>query len=451
MLDDRYFHFDRKIGRIQIFFLVSLTALICGIGVSYNTYIIPIMLLGSVYIFYVVKKPVYTLYTVIILLGFRDINIIESFQLKAIDIAIIISVPFIMLTCFILRVEFRVYKNNLILSSVIFILYVLSSIMWSEDLSNGKVEAVKLALATTLLFLPNIYIKDTKHFVRALEIWLYAAFASSIYNLVNMDLQSITFDFFNEVSEFYGFKASFSNFYRDGNDFAMYLILTFVLFEVLKILNPDRKKVYNWLIIPILLNWIFALSRSGWIVGLLAYLLLILVKNKDFIKKKKFLLISAGSFVLSLSLIFIVANKGLNLKADWSFFSRFYLWESAIELFKSNLIFGVGIGAYQYNALKYIADPVIQLNPYPHNLILRVLAEFGFIGFLAFLCQIISLYKLKIMEPLSEYKLIRNVFLVGITAYLMQGFVVEFLSSRYFWMFLGLYNCLTNIKYESNK
>ncbi len=55
------------------------------------------------------------------------------------------------------------------------------------------------------------------------------------------------------------------------------------------------------------------------------------------------------------------------------------------------------------------------------------------------------------MELLNEYKLIRNSFFVRITVYLMQGFVVEFLSSRYFWMFLGLYNCLTNIKYESNK
>ncbi|MED1381151.1 O-antigen ligase family protein [Bacillus mycoides] len=442
---------DSKMGKQMIFFLAILTILICGIGVAYSIYIVPALLIGSVYVFYIIKKPVYILYTVIILLGFRDINIAESLQLKLIDIAIIISIPCMILTCVMLRVEFRVYKNYLIWSSVIFILYVLSSIMWSEDLSNGMVEAIKLVLAAILLFLPNIYIKNTKHFVRALEIWLYAAFASSVYNLVNMDLQSITFDFLNEVSEFYGFKASFSNFYRDGNDFAMYLILTFVLFEVLKILNPERKKVYNWLIIPVLLNWIFALSRGGWIVGLVAYFLIILVKNKDFVKKKKFLLISTGSFVLSLALIFVVANKGLNIKADWSFFSRFYLWESAIELFTSNFVFGVGIGAYQYNALKYIADPVIQLNPYPHNLILRILAEFGFLGFVAFLFQIISLYKVKIIEPLNEYKLVRNVFLVGITAYLMQGFVVEFLSSRYFWMFLGLYNCLANIKHESNK
>lgn len=94
-------------------------------------------------------------------------------------------------------------------------------------------------------------------------------------------------------------------------------------------------------------------------------------------------------------------------------------------------------------------DSVVQLNL--HNLILRALAKLGFIGFLAFLFQIISLYKLKVIKLLNEYKLIWNGFFVGITVYLMQGFVVEFLSSRYFWMFLGLYNYLTNIKYESNK
>lgn len=432
--------------------LFLLLAFIIGLIASVYSNLLIIIFSCSTFLFLFGRKSIYILYTIVILLAFRDINIGGAYEVKLVDFVIIISLPFIFVNYLYNKVKIIQKINGITISSFLFIGFSITSLMWSEDLQNGIIEGLKLIIALVLLMSPLIFVQDREKLIRVLEIWLYAASASSLYNLITMNIDTLTFDFLNQTSAFYGFKASFSKFYRDGNDFAMYLILTYTIYHILKNINRKKIKLYNVIIIPVLINWVLSLSRSGWILGLLVFFVLLLLKLNNRLKEKNkssLLFTSVFFIIIGLLLSILYQIGGINTKADWSFFSRFYLWGAALQLFFLNPLVGVGLGAYQFHALHNINDLVVQLNPFPHNLFLRILAEFGIIGFLLFIGMIAQIFKFIYLKGVSQDKrIIYIIFLLGITAYLIQGFVVEFLSSRYFWLYLGIFNYVISMRGE---
>ncbi|PTL37772.1 O-antigen ligase family protein [Alkalicoccus saliphilus] len=74
---------------------------------------------------------------------------------------------------------------------------------------------------------------------------------------------------------------------------------------------------------------------------------------------------------------------------------RMYLYETALNAFGANPIFGIGVGQYAE----------VALHDYPHNLILELLAEMGIVGLLLFIIALQPLTTLSFKNHYSMYVL----------------------------------------------
>ena len=114
--------------------------------------------------------------------------------------------------------------------------------------------------------------------------------------------------------------------------------------------------------------------------------------------------------------------------------SRFGLWATAINMFRQNPIFGVGLQNYTYFFNDYRSSSVTIDTPFTHNLYLKVLVETGAIGEIIFLYMCISSivrgFKLKNIDNSCL------VFALSILTFMIQGLSVEFFTSYFFWFVL---------------
>ena len=124
---------------------------------------------------------------------------------------------------------------------------------------------------------------------------------------------------------------------------------------------------------------------------------------------------------------------------------RFSLFRDSFASILSNPIFGIGIGGY--GKFTYNSDG----NEYPHNIILEVFSEAGFIGLLIF-CVFISFGFLlikrygKINEKLIDNCNIRAIFFISFIylflCYMKSGGLI---SARDLFLFYGLVLSYNNI------
>ena len=91
--------------------------------------------------------------------------------------------------------------------------------------------------------------------------------------------------------------------------------------------------------------------------------------------------------------------------------SYFIHYKTALEIFKSNKIFGTGVKSYRYECSKDIYLQVhdskdLRCRTHPHNLHLEVLSETGLIGYLLFLMLVYFFIKSNCKINLNEKNLI---------------------------------------------
>jgi len=136
-------------------------------------------------------------------------------------------------------------------------------------------------------------------------------------------------------------------------------------------------------------------SRGGYvstIVGLIAFALLSIVVIR---KQNKWLYwrLLLGNLVLAGILVFgveriiaknwFVQTRAVNIANTEDI--RFKLWQSGLEQFRLNPVWGTGSRTFYYYGRQFRAPGVINDPIYAHNDYLQLLAEFGVVGMLGFL------------------------------------------------------------------
>ena len=136
-------------------------------------------------------------------------------------------------------------------------------------------------------------------------------------------------------------------------------------------------------------------SRGGVTALIAVFILFIVVTFRQDIKKIikisiVWLLVGIGVWVLS-SFLFPIFLKMIKLRVntvsvnDVAMWTRFQLYYSAINMFKSNPIWGIGLGNFFFSYPKYGAIATLPgLWSSAHNIYLHILAEQGIIGFILF-------------------------------------------------------------------
>jgi O-antigen ligase len=149
--------------------------------------------------------------------------------------------------------------------------------------------------------------------------------------------------------------------------------------------RPVLRVFLGYASIAILAGIVVTLSRGSWISTALSLLLFfgVLVFHRTYrLASLLFLvvIVGAGVFMFSRSLIFQTRLKQLGVPARVEEDTRIVLWHSALHVWQENIYWGVGPAHYDYRFRKYRPES-IQLHPaWAHNDFLNALAEWGLVG-----------------------------------------------------------------------
>ena len=222
-----------------------------------------------------------------------------------------------------------------------------------------------------------------------------------------------------------------------------------------KSLNSLKKITYFCLILIFALGILNIEGRSGYlalIVMVLTSLIIYIYTSKDkwrFILSSLILLIFMSA-IFSSKIVLQRVELGINEIIDTlyregdgnsSMGIRTNMFILTIETIKENPIFGLGNGSFETemtNKTKKMKDIGLAIHD-PHNQYLKIIAEFGIIGFAVFVYLLISATKQRPEKNSSNYKEIALIVLAAwMTTSLFSSHFSTFTEGRFIYLWLGI-------------
>ena len=222
-----------------------------------------------------------------------------------------------------------------------------------------------------------------------------------------------------------------------------------------KSLNSLKKITYFCLIPIFALGILNIQGRSGYLALIVMVLTSLIIYMYKYKSKWKFIISSLILLVL-MSAIFsskIVLQRvelGINEIKDTlyregdgnsSMGIRTNMFILTIETIKENPIFGLGNGSFETemaNKTKNMKNKGLALHD-PHNQYLKIIAEFGIIGFAVFVYLLISATKQRPEKNYSNYKEIALIVLAAwIATSLFSSHFSTFTEGRFIYLWLGI-------------
>lgn len=184
----------------------------------------------------------------------------------------------------------------------------------------------------------------------------------------------------------------YPSFFQDPQKYSQFLAAT----SFLMLINNQKQKKDNivWILMSLIsvICILFAGGRaglSGWMFGIMIILFWGIPKYRKTIVATLVVLVAIA---IAYSEKFSIFQRE-NLNDSYEF--RMSIWEAAYNIFKDNPILGIGIGNYSnyvnvHNPDQFwIADNEIVIYDHPESGYLKLLTEFGIIGFIAILLFIV--------------------------------------------------------------
>jgi O-antigen ligase len=300
------------------------------------------------------------------------------------------------------------------------------------------------------------------------EIVLNPHFFDRIVQLLNMTiLLSILFLFFQlifgpqfsfektaNVNVLQGNNIRFPSFFQDPQKYAQFLSAGFF---VSLIQTKDRNTAKWWFyVLPIAI--IAAVLLSGGRAGLLGLILgvslIILLGNSRY----RIAIVIAAIAIAMISAQYAsemaIFNRESTISDAYEF--RFEIWKDAFEIFKAHPLFGIGIGNYAayvsvHNPDQYwVASNVYTAYDHPESGYLKLLTEYGLIGFLTFFFLIL----IPIVKGFKHYlntKDSTSLLLISSLLSWLVGFTTVYsLSDSRIAVYIAMITTLLIIRYKLN-
>jgi len=290
-----------------------------------------------------------------------------------------------------------VLNNKLALASIIFFMFHVFSLIWTEDLRWGWIILRKMI--EFLIFIPVLLtIAKYENFKIYLFAFSLGIFFTAIFILLTYSGHPISLP--------YGKGASLSPFMSSTSQGVFFAFAIFVgLSETYRNLKLDSKKgrvhSFFWVIFVILIAVINfnSDSRVGYIASLIALFVFFFMNFKFrffliLFSSFMFLLISfsynySETFKSRVDLANAEISQYLNgeYKTRSSLIQRLYWSEKSIEIIRDNFFLGVGIGDFKDEMSLYAKEDKTDIRPHanPHNMYLLVFSTTGVFGFLSLL------------------------------------------------------------------
>ena len=179
----------------------------------------------------------------------------------------------------------------------------------------------------------------------------------------------------------------YPSYFQDPQKYAQFLSIT----SFLMLVNPkDSLKIpigQYFLLAVMIVAMLLTGGRAalgGWLIG---FLFVLLCSNIDFKIMVGVLMLIGSIFIYQYKEQFIVFNRGDNLNDSYVF--RMGIWKEAYQIFKAHPLLGIAPGNYaHYVSIHYpdqfwMLDNEIVYYDHPESGYLKILTEYGLIGFLA--------------------------------------------------------------------
>lgn len=240
-------------------------------------------------------------------------------------------------------------------------------------------------------------------------------------------------------------------------------------FYFLYIYQNQEKRFWLWLtIVPLFFVVFISGRRAAWImlalnsIGFFIYLYLFSIDKKRLLRQTAFI-VTCISLVIIVTILF---HKPTNqrFKVTLGLFSNNYetvdkatarrlpIWDTALNVFKSNPINGVGPRGFRHAYHDYSSpDNYWVTQTHPHLLILEILAETGLIGFAGYLLLLYLL--IKQFYSVNKKTLVLPFFIPVLVALFPFNSHMAFYGSIWssmIWLLLSLYFSQTSLAIKNS-
>lgn len=294
---------------------------------------------------------------------------------------------------------------------------------------------------------------NPSYFNRFIQLLNLAAIASLVFLICQFIFGTgFSFEKTPNVNVLQGNQIRFPSFFQDPQKYAQFLSAGFFI----SLIQTKDRNASSWtfylLPIAIIVAILFSGGRAG-LLGLVLGIGLIIILGNS--KYRLAIIIAIFSIVLISTQYadkMSIFNRESTLSDSYDF--RFEIWKDAFEIFKSHPFFGIGIGNYAayvsiHNPDQYwVASNVYTAYDHPESGYLKLLTEFGSIGFIAYFLFIL----IPIIKGLKYYWFSKDSITLLLIAALLSwlvGFTTVYsISDSRIALYIGLITILLILRYK---
>jgi O-antigen ligase len=335
-----------------------------------------------------------------------------------------------------------VYAVSLISVAAVSLLVALATYV-TLDFRYGAVALLKMAISVGYLFafyhltLRSVTVGD----FRFLAAWGVTASAIASLSIVGYALY--TSGVSTPFTQDYRLVGTF----KDPNLFSSYLVISFCVVLMSRIVHPSTWKAPAALVI--LAGIVLTGSRAVIPAVLAGLVFAVLTTRGARVARRQLLPIGVVGTVL-VGASFLVWNpierlesvsRILTSEYTVSSDGRIQLWFVAWRMWQEHPVLGVGIGQYRAVADQYVFGGVSNI---PHNTYLSFLAETGVVGLVVFLSLPLAIL-VRVVRSRRRGNVFAPLLELAIVAVAVQAFTLNLENSRALWALLGISAALCDV------
>jgi len=377
------------------------------------------------FIMFFTEKDKNRAYLKFILIGFPFMAITISYNDFA--FAIFDIVTFIFILFLYKRKMFNIKTEGVYtILFIILTITILIGLFFAESLTSESLR-VSIQYVSIVIF-AKILIEecyaDRTYFFTIIN-YLKIALITSLLFLVCQFIfgTGFTFDKTTNINVLSGTNIRYPSYFQDPQKYAQFLSAVSFLFLIK---DPFSKKlsVFNYFLLILTLVALLYTGGRAALGGLFLGISIILLFGRSQYKLVLTTCVVVMAFIaFNFSSNFAMLNRGATLTDAYDF--RYSIWQDAYKIFQSHPLFGIGMGnyanyVYVHNPDQFwVIDHEITYFDHPESGYLKLLTEFGIVGFIA----LFSLLLLTIYKVLKQYTSQRDNDLLLLIAALGTWFV----------------------------
>lgn len=264
--------------------------------------------------------------------------------------------------------------------------------------------------------------------------------------------------FQGEIAEDAVSSARVAGLATNANQAARYFVIALVFFYYLrtKTSSPFKKLIFLIGIFITFIGVFFTVSRSGILLLFGAFGLILIFQPRVKNKVGAIILLVAGLLVVSffsdsifriIRDIFPAIQEGTDTVG-----LRYNLWRAGWRMWLENPLGGVGIGQYNRNLWRYMADMQgpTRGSASSHNTYVQVLSETGLVGLFAFMGMLVNSFIHlwpSTARAMDKDEDLRNTWFIVLLIISVGGITITDLANKILWMVMGVSVVFGNQKF----